>query len=291
MSTPVPRPGWGAPARRTLDAVPPTLQVLLGIVSIQIGAALAKRLFAATGPAGTLALRLFFAAVVLLLVWRPSPRFDRRTLPVILAYGAVLAAMNVTFYQAIASIPLGIAVTIEFLGPLTVALLGSRRWLDALWALLAAGGVVLLTESRGEVSLTGMLFALAAAACWGCYILLGAALGRRTTEGRGLALGMSVAAVIAVPAGVAETGTGLLLPWVLVIGLGVALLSSVVPYSLELEALRSIPTRVFGVLMSLEPAVGALAGLVLLDENLQPRQWLAVCCVVAASAGATRFAR
>jgi inner membrane transporter RhtA len=183
---------------------------------------------------------------------------------------------------------LGIAVTVEFLGPLAVALAGSRRWRDALWAILAAGGVLLLTEGRGELDPVGLLLALAAGACWGLYILLGAALGRHTTEGNGLALGMALAALVAVPVGVAESGTGLLVPWVLVAGLGVALLSSVIPYSLDLEALRKIPPRVFGVLMSLEPAVAALIGLVVLQESLHVSQWIAVLCVVAASAGATQ---
>ncbi|WP_020669465.1 EamA family transporter [Amycolatopsis nigrescens] len=286
----LPRPGLMALAGRTLGGIPPTFQVLIGIFSVQVGAALAKQLFSVTGAAGTVTLRLFFAAVVLLLVWRPSLKISRRALPVVLSYGLVLGVMNLCFYQAIARIPLGIAVTIEFLGPLTVALAGSRRWLDALWALLAAGGVVLLTESRGELSMAGMLFALAAGICWGSYILLGAALGNRTTEGNGLALGMAVAALVAMPVGAVETGTGLLAPWVLMIGLAVALLSSVIPYSLELEALRRIPPRVFGVLMSLEPAVGALAGLIVLGEMLHTTQWLAVGLVVAASVGATRTA-
>jgi inner membrane transporter RhtA len=280
-----------AVAGRALGAVPPPLQVLVGIVSVQVGASLAKQLFAVAGPAGTVTLRLFFAALVLLLVWRPALRLGRRAWPVVLAYGVVLGLMNLSFYQALARIPQGVTVTIEFLGPLVVALAGSRRMLDALWALLAAGGVVLLAETRGDLSLVGMLFALGAAVCWGCYILLSAALGSRTSEGNGLALGMAVAAMIAMPTGIVESGTGLLSPWVLLIGLGVALLSSVIPYSLELEALRTIPPRVFGVLMSLEPAVAALAGLVVLHESLHPLQWIALCCVVAASIGATRSIR
>lgn len=178
-------------------------------------------------------------------------------------------------------------MTIEFLGPLVVALAGSRRWLDAFWAVLAAGGVVLLMEGGGHLDPLGVLFALAAGACWGLYILVGAALGRHTTEGSGLALGMVVAALVAVPFGVADSGTALLQPWVLLAGLGVALLSSVVPYTLDLEALRRMPPRVFGILMSLEPAMAALVGLAVLHEALHPSQWIAVLCVVAASAGAT----
>jgi inner membrane transporter RhtA len=287
----LPRPRPLALAGRALGAVPPPLQVLVGIVSVQVGASLAKQLFSVAGAAGTVTLRLFFAALVLLLVWRPAIRLGRRAWPVVLAYGLVLGLMNLSFYQALARIPQGIAVTIEFLGPLVVALAGSRRLIDGLWALLAAGGVVLLAETRGDLSMVGLLFALGAGICWGAYILLGAALGSRTSEGNGLALGMAVAAMVAMPAGIVERGTGLLSPWILLIGLAVALLSSVIPYSLELEALRKIPPRLFGVLMSLEPAVGALAGLVVLHESLHVLQWVALCCVVAASIGATRSAR
>ena len=287
----LPRVSLIALAGRALGAVPPPAQVLAGIVSVQIGAALAKQLFGAVGSVGTVALRLFFAALVLLAVWRPSLRMERRAWAVVVGYGLVLGAMNLCFYLALAKIPLGIVVTIEFLGPLAVAIGGSRRWLDGVWALLAAGGVVLLTEGRGDLHLAGILFALAAAACWACYILLSAALGRHTTDGSGLALGMALAAVVVAPVGIVDSGTALLEPWVLAVGLGVALLSSVIPYSLELEALRRIPPKVFGVLMSLEPGVAALVGLVVLGEILGPLQWLAVLLVVAASVGATRMAR
>jgi inner membrane transporter RhtA len=269
---------------------PPTL-VLLGIVSVQVGSALAKNLFGAVGSFSTVALRLFFAAAVLMLWWRPSVRVDRRTWTVVLTYGVILGLMNLSFYLSLARIPLGIAVTIEFLGPLAVALIGSRRWLDAFWAVIAAAGVVLLVEGRGDLNLVGFLFALAAGTFWGLYIVVGAALGRHTTQGNGLALGMTIAALVVVPFGVVDSGPALLQPWVLAAGLGVALLSSVIPYSLDLEALRRIPPRVFGILMSLEPAVAALIGLVVLRESLHGSQWIAVLCVVAASAGATRGAR
>ena len=278
-------------AHSTFGAIPPTALVLLGIVSVQLGSALAKHLFSAVGPFGTVALRLFFAAAVLVLVWRPSMRVDRRTWTVVIAYGVILGSMNLCFYLALERIPLGLAVTIEFLGPLVVALAGSRRLLDAVWALLAGGGVFLLMKGGGELNLVGFLFALAAGTCWGLYILLTAALGRYTTQGNGLALGMAVAAVLAVPVGVAESGAALIQPWVLVAGFGVAMLSSVVPYSLELEALRRMPPRVFGILMSLEPVAAALIGLVVLRESLHWSQWIAMLCVVAASIGATRGAR
>ncbi|MFD5586555.1 DMT family transporter [Streptomyces sp. NPDC127063] len=288
---PSPRTVLTASAGRAFGAIPPTALVLLGIVSVQLGSAVAKQLFGAVGSFGTVSLRLFFAAAVLLLFWRPSLRMSRRTWAVVVCYGVTLGLMNLCFYLALARIPLGVAVTTEFLGPLVVALAGSRRWLDALWALLAAGGVGLLMEGRGDLNLAGFLFALAAGTCWGLYILVGAALGRHTTEGGGLALGMAVAALVAVPFGVADSGTALIQPWVLIAGLGVALLSSVIPYSLDLEALRKVPSRVFGILMSLEPAMAALIGLVALQESLRWSQWLAVLCVVAASAGATRGTR
>lgn len=276
---------------RAFGVMPPPALVMLGVVSVQLGSALAKHLFGEVGSFGTVALRLFFAAAVLLPAWRPSLRTGRRTWAVVVAYGVVLGTMNLCFYLALARIPLGIAVTVEFLGPLAVALAGSRRGPDVLWAALAAGGVLLLTEGRGDLDLAGVLFALAAGTCWGLYILVGAALGRHTTEGEGLALGMAVGALVTVPFGVAGSGTALLQPWVLAAGLGVALLSSVVPYTLDLEALRRIPPHVFGILMSLEPAMAALIGLVVLQESLRWTQWVAVVCVVLASAGATRGAR
>ncbi|HUQ60248.1 EamA family transporter [Lentzea sp.] len=279
------------PVARLLGGIPPTALVLLGIVSVQVGAAVAKQLFATAGAVGTVTLRLLVAAIVLVAIWRPSLTMDRRTLTVVVTYGVVLAAMNFCFYSAIDRIPLGAAVTIEFLGPLAVAVAGSRRWLDGVWVLLAGAGVVLLTRVEGGLLWTGVLFALAAGALWAAYILVTAKLGSTTTDGKGLALAMVVGAAIALPFGVTSAGTALLDPVVLAAAVAVALMSSVVPYSLELEALRRMPPRVFGILMSLEPAVAAVAGLVLLGEYLAPVQWVAVCCVVIASVGATRSAR
>ncbi|MBL1079968.1 EamA family transporter [Nocardia sp. 2] len=289
-----PRRSTGRPSFRRLPAwqglggMPPTALVMGGIVSVQLGAAFAKQLFGSIGPAGAVGLRLGFAGIVLLVVWRSALRVDRRAIPVVLAYGAVLGSMNLCFYEAIDRIPLGMAVTIEFLGPLAVALAGSRKWIDPVWALLAFGGVVLLTQADGDVSMTGVLLALAAGAFWAAYILLSAKLGERTSGGGGLALAMAFGGLLIAPIGIAEAGSALLDPAVLAVGFAVALLSSVVPYSLELEALRRIPPRVFGVLMSLEPAVAALAGLLVLGQVLGFGQWAGVVCVVAASAGATR---
>lgn len=289
--SPLPLTAMRAVYRRGLGGVPPTALVLIGIVSVQVGAALAKQLFTATGAAGAVTLRLFFAGVVLLVVWRSALRIERRALPVVLGYGTVLAAMNLCFYQAIDRIPLGMAVTIEFLGPLTVALVGSRRWTDPVWAVLAGGGVLLLTKAGGDVGWSGVLFALAAGALWASYILLSAALGDRTSGGGGLAIAMAFGGVLMIPVGIAEAGATLLQPSVLAAGFGVAMLSSVLPYSVELEALRRIPPRVFGVLMSVEPAAAAFAGLIVLGQVMHAAQWAGVICVVAASIGATRTAR
>ncbi|WP_438387749.1 EamA family transporter [Actinopolyspora saharensis] len=279
---------FGRLSGRAFGAVPPPMLVVTGMISLQVGAAFAKQLFALAGPFGVSAVRLTFAALVLLLVWRPSPRMDRRTFLVVAGYGAVLAGMNASIYQAFERIPLGVAVTIEFLGPLSVAVFGSRRKLDVVWAVLAALGVLLLSRVEGGLDPVGVGCALLAAAFWGGYIIMGAKLGDRTTGGGGLAVGMAVGAVLVLPFGVLESNTALLSPEVLAMGLVVALMSSVVPYSMELEALRRIPARVFGVLMSLEPAVAALAGLIVLREGLSALQWLAVGCVVVASVGATR---
>jgi inner membrane transporter RhtA len=286
-----PRGALVALAGRGLGSVPPPALVLAGIVSVQVGASLAKQLFPIAGAVGVVTLRLGFAAVILLAAWRPSLRMTKQAWLVVAMFGTVLGVMNVAFYEAINRIPLGVAVTIEFLGPLALALAGSRRWLDGLWALLAAAGVVLLTDGGGPVSWTGVLFALGAAGCWACYILLSAKLGAQTSGGGGLAIAMAIGGLLVAPFGVASAGVDLLRPEVLAAGFGVALLSSVVPYSVELEALRSIPPRVFGVLMSLEPAVAALCGLVVLSQSLHPVQWIAVCLVVGASVGATRSDR
>lgn len=270
-------------------AVPPTGLVLVAIASTQLGAALAKSLFDELGPSGTVLLRVLFAALMLAALWRPGlRRWSPAELKLAAVFGIALAGMNLSFYAAIDRIPLGIAVTIEFSGPLAVALLGSRRALDVLWTLLAAAGIVLLADpGGGAVDSVGVLLALVAGACWGAYILLSQRAGRAFPGGTGLAIAMSFGALLLLPVGVAGAGAELLQPGLLALGASVALLSSALPYSLELEALRRLPAQLFGVLMSLEPAVAALVGFAVLGEVLGAREVAAILLVVAASAGAS----
>jgi inner membrane transporter RhtA len=275
-----------------LDRIHPTLLVLAGIASVQFGAAIAKSLFDEIGPGGTVFLRVTLAALVLAAFWRPSARghsgSDWRLLA---AFGLSLAAMNLCFYESLNRIPLGIAVTFEFVGPLGVAIAGSRRALDLAWVVLAAAGIVLLSDfGNANLDRFGVALALVAGGFWAAYILLSVRVGRRFPGGNGLALAMGVGAVMLVPVGVADAGAGLLVLWVLAAGLAVAILSSAIPYTLEMEALRRLPTGVFGVLMSIEPAMAALAGFIVLDEGLATRELVAILLVVAASAGAARNA-
>jgi inner membrane transporter RhtA len=236
-------------------------------------------------------LRLATSTVVLVVIARPRLRGRTRAdWLVVLGFGTALLTMNWAIYQSFARMPLGLAVTIEFLGPLTIALVGSRRRLDLLWVALAAVGVAMLGLDTTGVTVSGVAFALLAGACWAAYIPLSAATGRRWPGFSGLALASVVGAVVLAPYALTAGGADnpLLDPRVLAVGVLVGLLSSVVPYSLELAALRTMPSHVFGILMSLEPAAAALAGVVLLSELLGPVQWLAVACVVAASVGVTR---
>ena len=265
--------------------------VLAAILSVQVGAAVSKGLFDVVPPTVMVWLRLATSTVVLLLLARPAlTSRSRSDWGVVLAFGTALATMNWAIYQSFARLPLGVAVSIELLGPLTLALALSRRRADLLWVLLAASGVGLLGFEGKDVTLVGVLFALLAAAAWAAYILLSAGTGRRWPGLSGLALASVVGTVALGPYAVVSAGGELLDPRLLVLGLLVGLLSSVVPYSLELAALRTMPPKVFGVLMSLEPAAAALAGLVLLGELLGPTEWLAISFVVVASIGVTRSA-
>lgn len=275
--------------RTAADAVPPVWMVLIGIVSVQTGAGVAKNLFDVLPPAAVVWLRLLTAALVLGLLVRPAWKaYTRGDWLVVVGYGVALAMMNFFIYQAFARIPLGIAVTIEYLGPLSIAVLGSRRRVDLLWAGLAGLGVAALGLESGSLDPLGILFAVLAAVAWAGYILLSAATGRRFDGASGLAIAGVVGALLMAPAGIAQGGAALLDWRVLLFGLAVGVLSSVVPYTLELNALRRMPPRVFGVLMSLQPAAAALVGLLLLGEVLTLWQWLAVGCVILASAGSTR---
>jgi inner membrane transporter RhtA len=263
--------------------------VLLAAFSVHFGAAFAVVLFDRLGPGGAVFLRLGFAAVVLLALVRPSLRGrSAKDIRLAIAFGAVLGLMNWSFYEALDLIPLGPAVTLEFLGPLTVAVIGSRRPLDLVWVALAAGGVVLLADPFGSGGLDarGVALALGAGTCWAFYIVLAARTGRAWPGASGLAVAMVFGALVAAPAGVVQGGMDLLHPALLAGGLLVALASSVIPYSLELEALRTLPNRVFGVMMSLDPAVAATAGFVILGQDLAAGDVLAIAMVVIASAGA-----
>jgi inner membrane transporter RhtA len=274
------------------DRIPPTVLVLIGVASVQFGAALAKTLFDEVGPGGAVFLRVLFAALVLAAISRPAltgrSRADWRLL---VSFGFSLVAMNLAFYEALDRIPLGIAVTIEFVGPLGVAVAGSRRALDLVWVALAAAGILLLSDfGTADLDTLGVALALLAGGFWAAYILLAARVGRAFEGGQGLALAMGAGALMLAPVGVADGGGELLVPGVLVLALGVAILSSAIPYTLEMEALRRMPAGVFGVLMSLEPAMAALAGFIVLDEGLAARELVAIGLVVAASAGAARNA-
>ena len=270
--------------------VPAQVLVLGAAFSVQAGAAVAKSLLPTLGPAGVVFLRLAFGSLALWAIGRPrlSER-TRRELWLVAALGVTLVSMNLLFYEALERLPLGVAVTVEFVGPLAVAVLGSRRLLDGVWIALAALGIALLADGGGgSVHITGLLFAVLAGVCWGLYIILGTRVGRVFPGSTGLAPAMAIGALLALPWGVLSAGHHLRDPQLVGAGVGVGLLCSALPWSLELEAMRRLPTQVFGVLMSLEPAVAALSGFVLLGEHLRVRAWVALVFVVIASAGASR---
>ncbi|MEA3151550.1 MAG: inner rane transporter RhtA [Gammaproteobacteria bacterium] len=258
------------------------------MASLQIGAAASKQLFPLVGASGATALRLAFGAFVLLAVWRPwRLRPSKREARTIVIYGFAMGWMNFFFYSSLARIPLGIAVALEFTGPLAVAMATSRRPIDFVWIALAAVGLIaLLPLKHGAASLSGagISFALAAGVCWGLYIVFGQKAGN-AHGGPTTALGTLAGAMVIVPIGIGHAGMALLSPAVLPVAFGVALLSTALPYSLEMFALTRLPTRTFGVLMSIEPALGALSGLAFLGETLSAIQWAAIACIMIASAG------
>jgi inner membrane transporter RhtA len=300
--------------------------VLAGVVCVQVGAGLAARLFSQVSPAAVTGLRLWAAALLLAVLGARGLRREITGLvrrrawadaAVVVAFGLTLAVMNYSIYQAFARIPLGVAVTVEFLGPLAVAVAATRRALDLAWVALAGAGVALLSQAGGPapaaaahpvlshgtsapalagpavggLDLAGLLFALVAAASWAIYILLSAATGRRFPGSSGLTVAMIVAALAVTPAGLLAGGRSLLRPGVLATGAAIGLLSSIIPYSLELETLRRVPPKVFGIWMSLEPAIAALVGLVMLGQSLSLLEWAAIGCVTVASAGAALSVR
>jgi threonine/homoserine efflux transporter RhtA len=274
----------------------PAAMVLSGIVSVQLGAGLADKLFHEIPPAAVTGLRLWTSAVAMAIIsgrglFRAFGDLAKRKAfadaGIAVSFGISLLIMNFSIYQAFSRIPLGVAVTIEFLGPLAVAVAGSRHLRDIGWVVLAATGVVLLTQGgHGHLDLTGVLFAGIAGACWAAYIALSTATGRRFPGSAGLAIAMLVAGVLITPPAVAAGGGAMFRPAVLATGAAIGILSSVIPYRLELEALRRMPMRLFGVWMSLEPAVAALIGLALLGQHLSVVEWLAIGCVMIACAGA-----
>lgn len=281
---PLTPPPASGPAR-----IPSPALVLLGVLSVQIGSAVARHLFAQAGPGGAAFLRLFCGAVVLALVMRPTLRgYSSGQYRVAMLFGLTVAAMNLSFYAALARIPLGVAVTLEFVGPLGLAAVGARRWPERGWVLLAAAGVMLLAPWGGfHPNPAGVLFALLAGMFWALYILLSARMGQAFSGAVGLLIALITGSVALAPVGVAVAGRHLLRPLVLVEGLGVGVLSSVIPYSAEMEALRRLPTRTFGVLMSTEPAIAALVGFVFLQQTLSARALVAIVLVTCASTGAS----
>lgn len=271
----------------------PATAVVGGIVSVSVGTSFAERLFPAVGAEGTITLRVGLAALMLAAVWRPwRLRLGRRDAAMVLVYGAVMGAMNLAFYMALRTIPFGIAVAIEFAGPLAVATLASRRPVDLLWIGLAVLGLsqfLSFGDGAGSLDPVGLAYTVASGTLWGIYIVCGQRVGH-LHSGRTVALGMAVATLVVLPFGIARAGTALLDPGLLPSALGVALLSSTLPYSLEMFALGRLRRETFGVLLSAEPAVCALAGLVVLGEALSLRQWIAVASIVLASVGSTASA-
>ena len=275
---------------RTSSVWLPVAVILIAMLSIQSGASLAKSLFPMVGAPGVTALRIVLGTAILVVIFKPwRLRFKKEQRLPLLFYGLSLGAMNYLFYLSIQTIPLGIAVALEFTGPLAVALFSSRRAVDFIWVVLAVLGLWFLLplgQSVAEIDLTGAALALGAGACWAVYILTG----QRAGEEHGpatVALGSLIAAIVFVPIGMAQATESIWQWSVMPIGLAVAILSTALPYSLEMIALTRLPTRIFGTLMSMEPALAAISGMVFLGETLTLTQTLALCSIIAASMGST----
>jgi inner membrane transporter RhtA len=266
----------------------PVAVLIFAMVGFQTGAALAKTLIPVVGPSGAVTLRLFYATLMLWLVWRPwRMRVDRKAARTVLIYGVALGCMNLLFYCALQRIPLGIAVALEFTGPLGVAIAAAIRPLDFLWVALAVLGVLMVLPLSGAsqpLDWLGIVFALGGGVCWALYIVFGRRAGLQS-GGQTTAMGMLIGTICIAPFGVAHAGAALFKPEILPTAIAVAFLSSALPYSLEMYAMTRVPARIFGVLMSLDPALAAAAGLVLLGERLSWLQWSAIGCIVFASAG------
>lgn len=272
----------------TIPALP---AVLLSMVSVQGGASIAKHLFPVLGASGTASLRIGFSALILLSVFRTNLlHLNKKQWLYCLAYGTCLGAMNLVFYFAIKRIPLGLGVTIEFTGPLALALLGSRKLLDLLWVLLAGLGIVLIAPwQQDNMDVAGVALAGMAGVLWAGYIVLGGKVSRLMPIGDAVAVGMLFATALVVPFGMFSHGLAAVNGPLLLIGVAVALLTSAIPFTLEMGALGQLPPKTFGILMSLHPAFGALSGMIFLEEYLSLTQWAAILCVILASAGASYF--
>ncbi|MDR6781819.1 inner membrane transporter RhtA [Pedobacter africanus] len=269
--------------------IPPLPAVLLAIISVQGGAAIAKGLFPLLGAAGTASVRIGFSALILLTAYRPNlKQLSPQQWKAVIPYGISLGAMNVIFYFAIERIPLGLGVTLEFIGPLLLAVFGSKRAIDFLWVALAALGIACIAPWGDQgADLLGMCLALLAGAFWAGYIVLGGRISKLMDGGQAVAIGMIFASAIVLPFGIAGGILNHFSPVMLLSGITLALLSSAIPFTLEMSALKKMPARTFSILMSLEPAVAALCGLLFLKEMLSFYEWLAVALVIIASAGAT----
>lgn len=282
-------------SRRPSFPLLPLLALLGAMCSLSVGTSMAKSIFPTLGAAGVTLVRAATATLILAIVWRPWRRtVARGDWPTLLGYGASIGLMNLLFYEAVSRVPFGVAVAFEFCGPLAVAIFASRKVVDFAWVALAIVGVALLLPigaNVGRLDPVGVAFALGAGACWAIYILIGARAGRRLHGGHATSLGMAIATLVVLPFGVARGGTALLDWHPLLIGVGVGLMSGAVPFSLEMYALARLPRRTFSVLLSMEPALAALAGLILLGERLTPLQTLAIACVVTASIGSAANAR
>jgi inner membrane transporter RhtA len=274
----------------TLEKASPTRLVILSVVCVQVGAALSKSLFGELGPWGVVLLRIGFSALILSVITRPKwNRLIRHNFKLLMAFGIIFTLMNAFLFLAIDRIPLGIAISVQFTGPLGLAAIKSQRWLDGLWVSIAGFGILLLTPLSGaSVDAWGITLALLAGVCWALYIVLAAEVGQKISGMEGLTWALIISTVLLLPMGVAAAGSALLNPRLLTLGAAIAVLSTTLPYSFEMVALRSIPVKIFGVLLSIEPMVSAIAGLLILGEKLSIRSIIACLLVSTAAAGAAK---